>query len=150
MPYTTSMLAIFALTIATWAAPPLPAPLESLAEDAVTAEAFVYIDGAVQNLIPRPTVIDGQLYVPMRPVAEALGITSRWLPDKGIVQLDYGRRTLTLRRSQLVVTAEATLVPLRRLTDLVGAELKWTPPSACAGQHHAAGDRAAPSTSAQS
>ncbi len=91
------------------------------------ADAFLYIDGKVQDLIPRPRVVDGQLFVPLRPVAEALGITSHWLPDRGVVQLTHGQRTLTLRRSQLVVTSEATLVALRKLTDLCGADLEWDP-----------------------
>jgi len=125
MRYAIAILAILTIGIAAWAAPQAPSEPDAAAPEMAEAEAFVYIDGIVQNLIPRPTVIDGQLYVPMRPVAEALGIVGRWLPDKGTVQLDYGQRTLTLRRSQLVVTAQATLVPLRRLTDLVGAELKW-------------------------
>ncbi len=103
------------------AAPETTGPL------ALDAGAFVYVDGKVQDLIPRPRVVDGQLFVPLRPVAEALGITSHWLPDRGVVQLTHGQRTLTLRRSQLVVTSEATLVALRRLTDLCGADLEWDP-----------------------
>ncbi|HIW31954.1 MAG TPA: copper amine oxidase N-terminal domain-containing protein [Candidatus Paenibacillus intestinavium] len=100
----------------------------------------VFIDGELQQFEQSPIIIKGNTLVPMRAIFERLGATIEWnqkqqsvLATKGdtTINLKIGS-TLVLKNGQdikLAVPAQTTnsytMVPLRFISEALGAEVKW-------------------------
>ena len=122
-----------------------PASLEFRAPNGEAAEALphasVTVQGAeVRELMPPIRAPSGDVYVPLRPYAEALQLEVTWLADAGKAQLTGGGMTVTLTpgASQLEKNGEAAelsaapyiqhnylFVPLLFFETVLDKEVRW-------------------------
>ncbi len=97
-------------------------------------------NGAAFTLDLPPQIVDGRTLVPLRFLAEALGASLQWESQEQRITVSAGPRTIVLwagRREALVgslvykldvaplVVNGHTLVPLRFLTEHLGARVEW-------------------------
>ena len=108
------------------------------ASDAVS----VTIDGQAQTFEVPPQIVDGRTMLPIRGIAEALGMTVTYDPSTHTASLTKNGLTIVHRIGTASLTVNGTLysfdtpsvviqgrtlVPARMLAEAVGAEVAWNP-----------------------
>ncbi|MET3508376.1 copper amine oxidase N-terminal domain-containing protein [Halalkalibacter oceani] len=104
----------------------------------------VYINGTKQNFQQSAYIKDGTTLVPMRPIFEALGASVQWdnrakkvtgTKDKRKITLSVGNKKGYITENGVTgsvdlthpaeITNGATMVPLRFISESLGANVKW-------------------------
>lgn len=108
------------------------------------AAPTVIIDGKALNCDQPPIIINGNTLVPMRPIFEALGAEITWNSQRQtvrakrlltIIEIPINSKNATLNENEKISTVTLanpaiiingnTMVPLRSVCDLLGAEVTW-------------------------
>ena len=104
----------------------------------------VYVDGEKLEFDQKPVMAEGRVLVPMRLILETLGCTVEWDQELQMVTAEYGMDSLSLQignkmanitKGVVVVPTELdvpallynsrTLVPIRFISEAVGAKVDW-------------------------
>jgi hypothetical protein len=93
----------------------------------------VFVNGkAVASEVP-PVVIDGVTYLPLRATAEALGAKLEWVEKSKTAVLCSGDLCYPVRitdpASGARVSGGRILLPLRKMAEALGCDIKWDPES---------------------
>ncbi|HEY4002521.1 MAG TPA: copper amine oxidase N-terminal domain-containing protein, partial [Candidatus Xenobia bacterium] len=104
----------------------------------------VLVNGAPVNFDQPPIIVGGSVLVPMRGVFERLGADVVWVPDQRLVrathgdtsiELQLGASTARINGQEHPLTTAAmsvggrTMVPLRFISQALGADVRWSPSS---------------------
>lgn len=90
----------------------------------------------LENMTPCPKVENDRILVPLRAVAEALGLTVEWKPETSQVVCSNGDRTVSFTLGSLEYSGGVldaapfaengiTYLPLRALGEALGCEVEW-------------------------
>jgi len=120
------------------ASEPIPAPQNG-----------IYINGTRLTLDVPPTMINNRMLVPIRQIGEALGAEFAWDPTTRTATMTLGETTVIMEidnsearviidgvetthtlDSPPVLQGGRTLVPLRFIGEIFGADVDWQPPNA--------------------
>ncbi|MBQ2940920.1 MAG: copper amine oxidase N-terminal domain-containing protein [Clostridia bacterium] len=104
------------------------------------------VDGkALKSDVP-PTIVEGRTMVPMRGIFEELGASVTWIADSQMIRATYREKIIDLKidakvlmlcnvatgeikRTELdvapFITDGRTLVPVRAISEALGAEVGW-------------------------
>jgi len=118
-----------------------------------TPAQAIYINGHRFALDVPPKNVDGHLLVPLRAIGEAFGADLTWVPDSQTANVHFWGTTVALQINNpaaLVITAGVetihyldvvpviewgrTMVPLRFIGEIFGAEVRWEAPYAVINQ----------------
>lgn len=109
------------------------------------------INGEVARADPPPRIVSGRLLVPLRLIAEHLGMAVTWQPqgervilrgDGVAVELAVGSGKALLNGREVlldvppVIVNDRTLAPLRFVGEAFGAQVRWDAPSRTAFVNH--------------
>jgi len=108
--------------------------------------SYYYSGGHYSPLDPgegsRPVLQNGRVLIPIRPVAEALGVDVQWIPESNMIKMtnDNGTVILKLNSKTMMngntavtmdvapfISGNRTLVPLRVPLEALGFVVKWNP-----------------------
>lgn len=121
---------------------PFPRPHHPPAPRISESTIRVVVNGATVTFDVQPVLAEGTVYVPMRGVFERVGATVNFDRRSGqvtatraptTVELKVGVRLARVNGENMVMLAPAlykkgrTLVPLRFVTEALGAEVTWNP-----------------------
>ena len=102
----------------------------------------VYLNNVPIVFDTEPSINDGTTYVPMRGIFEALGADVKWnnseksitvINNSDTIKLYVGKNDIVINGKKSakspypVISAGRTLVPLRSISELLGAEIDWNP-----------------------
>lgn len=137
------VLALLTALVLLLALAPAPATAEILNLDAATLQkANVTIDGNPLNA--DAYIVNSRTMVPLRAIFEAMGATIEWdaatftvTAKKGtkVIKLTVGAPTASVDGKEVVLAMPAvlinsrTFVPLRFVSDALGANVSWDPPT---------------------
>lgn len=110
------------------------------------SDISIIVDGkALKSDVP-PTIVEGRTMVPMRVIFEELGASVTWIPDSQMIRATYREKIIDLKidakilmlcnvatgeikRTELdvapFITDGRTLVPVRAISEALGAEVGW-------------------------
>lgn len=113
---------------------------DSYAEIKGSRPVTVYLDGVELYLDPEPVIKNGRTMVPMRKIFESLGAKIEWNGSTKTVTAESGSQTLKLTIGSTAAYAngsevrldaapylqnDTTLVPLRFVSEYLGADVRW-------------------------
>ncbi len=111
---------------------PGSAPGETTEEGDEVAEApsgdtlvVVKINGEEAQLEPQARKREGVTFVPVRPVAEAVGAFVWWDEASRTVTITLGDRTTEIAKDKGIVVEDQLLLPLEPVAEALGAKVKW-------------------------
>ncbi|WP_421616974.1 copper amine oxidase N-terminal domain-containing protein [Brevibacillus sp. TJ4] len=109
----------------------------------LTNQIAVFIDGQLQVYPKNPIEIDGRTLVPLRAIFESLGARVEWdeatqtvtaYKDGNVIQLTIGSKIAYKNGERIVLDVPAqllngdtTLVPVRFVSEALGAKVQWDP-----------------------
>ncbi len=99
------------------APPPSAAAYEKLLSQGT---GYLEVQGTCLGAVP---IVDGKLYVPVRPVVERLGGESRW--EEGATLVRYQGREVQVNPDTNLAVGDQILTPARELADALGVQLDW-------------------------
>lgn len=110
------------------------------------SDISIIVDGkALKSDVP-PTIVEGRTMVPMRVIFEELGASVTWIPESQMIRATYREKIIDLKidakilmlcnvatgeikRTELdvapFITDGRTLVPVRAISEALGAEVGW-------------------------
>lgn len=110
------------------------------------SDISIIVDGkALKSDVP-PTIVEGRTMVPMRVIFEELGASVTWIPESQMIRATYREKIIDLKidtkvliscnvatgeikRTELdvapFITDGRTLVPVRAISEALGAEVSW-------------------------
>lgn len=110
------------------------------------SDISIIVDGkALKSDVP-PTIVEGRTMVPMRGIFEELGASVTWIADSQMIRATYREKIIDLKidakvlmlcnvatgeikRTELdvapFITDGRTLVPVRAISEALGAEVGW-------------------------
>lgn len=90
-------------------------------------EVDVYVHGAVLDLDPPAMVQNGQVYLPVRPVAEAVGAEVTYFANRDAVVVCSGDRCTDMPREESIKIDMRLLVPMEALDEALDVDIDWHP-----------------------
>ena len=90
--------------------------------------AKVMIDGKSANIRPSAIVRNGQVFVPLRAGAEALGYHVKWMAEQNAAQVCTDKGCVLIRRKEGLTVNGSIFLPLRKMTESFGAKVTWDGP----------------------
>ena len=121
---------------------PTPQPTPQPTPAPTTNDVTVTIDGAVQSFEVAPRLVSGRTMLPLRAIAEALGmeVEHERATNTAILTIDDIIVTHVIGTNEITVNGETTtfdvasmvvesrtLVPVRMLAEAIGADVEWEP-----------------------
>jgi serine protease Do len=85
----------------------------------------VYVDGKPQSFNPAAVVRDNKAYVPLRQVGTALGATTSYNGQTGVVTMIYCGKIARIAPSEGITIAGSKFVPLRKISDAFGCKIAF-------------------------
>lgn len=111
----------------------------------LTEHPVVFLDGKLQSYAQSPIVIQGKTFVPLRAIFEALGAEVQWDQADSSVKAVRGGQVVeiaigshiayvngqktTLEEAPRLHNGTTTMVPLRFVSEALGAKVEWEPSS---------------------
>ncbi len=110
------------------------------------SDISIIVDGKVLKSDVPPTIVEGRTMVPMRVIFEELGASVTWIPDSQMIRATYKELIIDLKiDSKLLISCNVatgeikkteldvapfitdgrTLVPVRAISEALGAEVNW-------------------------
>ena len=111
-----------------------------------SSDITILVDGKTLNSEVPPTIVEGRTMVPMRVIFEELGANVTWIPESRMIRATYREKIIDLKvdakvlmlcnvatgkitRTELdvapFITNGRTLVPVRAISEALGATVGW-------------------------